>query len=41
VLETFLQMSGREELLVAFKLAAAEQAIVELLVAVRRLSADK
>jgi hypothetical protein len=34
-------MAGREDLMVAMKLAAAEQAITELLVAVRRLNADK
>ena len=31
VLETFLQMAGREDLMVAMKLAAAEHAIAELL----------
>ena len=41
VLEILLQMAGREDLMVAMKLAAAEQAITELLVAVRRLNADK
>lgn len=40
VLGMFLAMAGREELMVAVKLAAAEQAIKELLVAVRRLTAD-
>jgi hypothetical protein len=41
VLETFLQMAGRQDLMVAMKLATAEHAIAELLVAVRRLSADE
>jgi hypothetical protein len=41
VLETFLQMAGREDLMVAMKLATAEHAIAELLAAVRRLNADK
>lgn len=40
VLGVFLAMAGREELMVAMKLAAAEQAIEELLVAVRRLAVD-
>lgn len=40
VLGIFLAMAGREELMVAVKLAAAEQAIEELLVAVRGLTAD-
>jgi len=40
VLGMFLAMAGREELMAATKLAAAEQAIEELLVAVRRLTAD-
>ena len=38
VLGTFLAMAGREDLMVATKLVAAEQAISELLIAVRRLS---
>jgi hypothetical protein len=38
VLGTFLAMAGREELMAATKLVAAEQAISELLIAVRRLS---
>ncbi|MFA5490532.1 MAG: hypothetical protein WC284_15200 [Candidimonas sp.] len=40
VLSTFLVMAGRENLMVATKLVAAEQAITELLIAVRRLSDD-
>ncbi len=40
VLNVFLLMAGRQDLMVAMKLAAAEQAIVELLVAVRRLAGD-
>lgn len=40
VLGVFLAMAGREELMVAVKLAAAEQAIEELLAAVRRLAVD-
>lgn len=40
VLGAFLTMAGREDLLVATKLVAAEQAITELLIAVRRLSDD-
>ncbi|MCV2864392.1 hypothetical protein [Defluviimonas sp. WL0075] len=38
VLETFLAAAGRHDLMVAVKLAAAEDAIEELLVAVRVLS---
>lgn len=38
VLETFLAAAGRQDLMVAVKLAAAEDAIEELLVAVRALS---
>ena len=38
VLGTFLAMAGREDLMVATKLVAAEQAITELLIAVRQLS---
>ena len=37
VLGTFLAMAGREDLMVAIKLAAAEDAISELLEAVRQL----
>lgn len=37
VLGMFLAMAGREELMAATKLAAAEQAMEELFVAVRRL----
>jgi len=37
VLGTFLAMAGREDLMVAMKLAAAEDAISELLEAVRQL----
>jgi hypothetical protein len=40
VLRAFLAMAGREDLLVVSKLVAAEQAITELLIAVRRLSGD-
>lgn len=38
VLGAFLAMAGREDLMVATKFAAAEQAIMELLMAVRRLA---
>ena len=38
VLATFLAMAGREDLMVAIKLAAAEQAVEELLEAVRHLN---
>ena len=41
VLSTFLTMAGREDLMVAIKLAAAEQAVEELLEAVRQLSRDE
>ena len=41
VLGTFLAMAGREELMVAIKLVAAERAIAELLDAVRRLGDDQ
>ena len=41
VLGTFLAMAGRDELMVAIKLVAAEQAIAELLDAVRRLGGDQ
>lgn len=40
VLGTFLSLAGRQELMAAVKLAAAEHAIEELLVAVRRLRTD-
>ncbi|MFC3119631.1 hypothetical protein ACFOHS_20510 [Jhaorihella thermophila] len=40
VLSTFLAMAGREDLMVAIKLAAAEEAVEELLKAVRQLSQD-
>jgi hypothetical protein len=38
VLDAFLEMAGREDLMVALKLGAAEHAIVELLAAVRSLA---
>ena len=40
VLGTFLAMAGREDLMVAIKLAGAEEAISDLLDAVRRLGAN-
>lgn len=40
VLNAFLVMAGRQELMVAMKLATAEQAIIELLMAVQSLSDD-
>lgn len=40
VLNAFLVMAGRQDLMVAMKLAAAEQAIMELLMAVQNLSDD-
>jgi len=40
VLNAFLVMAGRQDLMVATKLAAAEQAISELLVAVQSLTRD-
>lgn len=40
VLGAFLALAGRQDLMVAMKLAAAEHAIEELLVAVRQLGAD-
>jgi len=40
VLATFLAMAGQENLMVAIKLVAAEEAIAELLVAVRQLGGD-
>jgi len=39
VLGTFLALAGRQDLMVAVKLAAAERAIEELLMAVRQLGA--
>ncbi|CAM4239488.1 hypothetical protein [Palleronia rufa] len=41
VLATFLAMAGREDLMVAIKLAAAEQAVEELLEAVRQLNREE
>ena len=41
VLSTFLAMAGREDLMVAIKLAAAEEAVEELLEAVRQLSREE
>ena len=41
VLATFLAMAGRDDLMVAVKLAAAEQALEELLEAVRQLSREE
>ena len=41
VLNAFLVMAGRQDLMVATKLAAAEQAIMELLVAVQSLTQDQ
>ena len=40
VLCTFLAMAGREDLMVAIKLATAEEAISDLLDAVRLLGSD-
>jgi len=40
VLSTFLTMAGREDLMVAVKLIAAEEAIEGLLAAVRQLGSD-
>ena len=40
VLSTFLTMAGREDLMVAVMLIAAEEAIEDLLVAVRQLGSD-
>ena len=40
VLGTFLALAGREDLMVAIKLAAAEEAIADLLDAVRQLGDD-
>ena len=41
VLSTFLAMAGRQDLMVAIKLAAAEEAVEELLEAVRQLSREE
>jgi hypothetical protein len=41
VLCTFLAMAGREDLMVAVKLGAAEDAIADLLDAVRQLGEDE
>jgi len=38
VLATFLMMAGRQDLMAARKLAAAEEAIIELLAAVRNIA---
>ena len=38
VLTTFLVMAGRQDLMAAVKLAAAEEAIIELLAAVRSIT---
>lgn len=40
VLTTFLSMAGRKDLMVAVKLATAEEAIEDLLDAVRQLGGD-
>jgi hypothetical protein len=40
VLTTFLSMAGRKDLMVAVKLATAEEAIADLLDAVRQLGGD-
>ncbi len=40
VLGTFLALAGRQDLMVAMKFAAAEQAIEELLAAVREMRSD-
>jgi len=40
VLGTFLALAGRQDLMVAMKLAAAEKAIEELLAAVRAMRSD-
>ncbi|WP_234450871.1 MULTISPECIES: hypothetical protein [unclassified Paracoccus (in: a-proteobacteria)] len=40
VLGTFLALAGRQDLMAAMKLAAAEHAVEELLMAVRKLRAD-
>jgi hypothetical protein len=37
-LTTFLVMAGRQDLMAALKLAAAEEAIIELLAAVRSIT---
>jgi hypothetical protein len=41
ILNAFLVMAGRQDLMVAIKLAAAEQAVMELLVAVQNLTRDR
>lgn len=41
VLIAFLALAGRQELMVAIKLAAAEQAIMEVLIALRALAQDR
>ena len=41
VLGTLLALAGRQNLMVAFKLIAAEQAIEELLIAVRQLGIEE
>lgn len=41
VLIAFLALAGRQELMVAIKLAAAEQAIMEALIALRALAQDR
>lgn len=40
VLGTFLALAGRQDLMVAMKLTAAEHAVEELLMAIRKLRAD-
>lgn len=40
VLNAFLVMAGRQDLMVATKLATAEQAVLELLAAIRSLASD-
>lgn len=41
VLIAFLALAGRRELMVAIKLAAAEQAVMEVLIALRALAHDR
>jgi hypothetical protein len=41
VLNAFLSLAGRQDLMVAIKLAAAEQAIMEVLIALRHLMQDR
>ncbi len=41
VLATFLAMAGREDLMVAIKLAEVEEAVAELLEAVRQLNRSR